>query len=319
MILFLILALIGAVLVFGPRQQFDLRDVNWPEFGELPKGLDGYLAAQEAKFPDILPKQQKQILWAGKPEQKTDIAIVYLHGFSASPEEIRPVPDLIGKELNANVFFTRLAGHGRDGNAMGDVHLNQWGQDLKEAIAIGKLLGERVLVMGTSTGGTLAAAALSDADVASKIDGLIFLSPNFAVHNSSAFFANLPYFHIWGPWIAGETRSFEPSNEAHGIYWNTNYPTKSVVPMMRLIESVKGIDVSKTKIPALFYFSDGDVVVKSSVTREVAQAWGGVATIANPVLTEQDDKEEHVIAGAIQSPNQTKPATKLILEWINTL
>ena len=39
--------------------------------------------------------------------------------------EIDPVVDLIAAELNANVYFTRLRGHGQDGKALGEATYEQ--------------------------------------------------------------------------------------------------------------------------------------------------------------------------------------------------
>ncbi|MDD4273595.1 MAG: hypothetical protein PHG14_07705 [Desulfobacter postgatei] len=38
---------------------------------------------------------------------------VYIHGFSATRKETAPLSDLVAKTLNANLFYTRLSGHGR--------------------------------------------------------------------------------------------------------------------------------------------------------------------------------------------------------------
>ena len=50
----------------------------------------------------------------------------------------------------------------------------------KEAYAIGKQLGKKVIIMATSTGGTL---ALKLAAEYPEIAGLILLSPNIAIND----------------------------------------------------------------------------------------------------------------------------------------
>ena len=88
----------------------------------------------------------KRIVWAGAAGQKTPLAVIYVHGFSASAEEIRPVPDEVAKALGANLFYTRLAGHGRSGDAMAEPLAGDWIEDMAEAMAIlQKLSGERPL------------------------------------------------------------------------------------------------------------------------------------------------------------------------------
>ena len=51
---------------------------------------------------------------------------VYIHGFTASSEEVRPLPDKIANDLNANLFFTRLTGHGRNSKAMELCSISSW-------------------------------------------------------------------------------------------------------------------------------------------------------------------------------------------------
>jgi len=112
------LVIIAALLLLfalGPRVQIDttLDPVT------LPADLDAYLAESEAQFDDIVPGTEKIIIWANpNTKAKTDVALVYLHGFSATRQEAAPLSDLVAEELDANLYYTRLSGHGRDGEAM---------------------------------------------------------------------------------------------------------------------------------------------------------------------------------------------------------
>jgi hypothetical protein len=99
------------VWMFGPREPMRV-DARF-EPAQLDGGVDAWLAQQEARFDDIVPGTEKRVIWAGAPEVQTDWAVVYLHGFLATSEEIRPVPDEVAAALGANLMFTRLEGHGR--------------------------------------------------------------------------------------------------------------------------------------------------------------------------------------------------------------
>ena len=119
--------------------------------------IDGYLAKREANYSDIKPGAQKQMIWLDPAtKSKSPYSVVYIHGFSASLAEVRPVPDLVAKEIGANLFYTRLTGHGRTGDAMAEAKVNDWYNDVAEALAIGRATGGKVIVIATSTGGTLA-------------------------------------------------------------------------------------------------------------------------------------------------------------------
>ena len=314
LILFLV-----AVLVLGPVQKIRWEMVENPA-RELQIGqVNSYLAKREGAFVDIKKGQQKQVIWAGAPEEKTSISIVYVHGFSASMGEIRPVPDQLAKALGANLFYTRLAGHGRSGAAMGDVHVQDWVADLEEALSIGKLIGDKVIVMGTSNGATLASLIVENPNLQEQVAGLIFVSPNFKVKNGAAFLGKLAFFDTWGPMIAGPVREWEPHNELHGEFWTTSYPTKSIVPMMRLIDHVEGIDFSKANLPVIFADSPNDLVSDQKATAEIIASWPVAKFEYVPELTERDDPYHHVIAGDALSPEQNAPMVTQLCQGLAAL
>src|SRR6202007_3384630 len=103
----------------------------------------------EAEVTDIRPGLQKEIVWADPASRaRTPLAIVYVHGFSASKGEVRTLPDRAAAALHANLFYTRLTGHGEDSDAMAKGSINAWVNDYAEAIAIGRAIGDRVIVIG---------------------------------------------------------------------------------------------------------------------------------------------------------------------------
>jgi hypothetical protein len=58
---------------------------------------------------------EARIVWANDSlKQKTEYAIVYLHGFSASQEEGNPVHRNIAKQFGCNLYLSRLSQHGVD-------------------------------------------------------------------------------------------------------------------------------------------------------------------------------------------------------------
>ncbi|PWE34392.1 alpha/beta hydrolase [Maritimibacter sp. 55A14] len=309
------LALAGVLLaLYGPREPV----ARGPAFDPAVIGadIDAYLAGREARFTDITSGTEKHVLWAGEPGARTGWAVVYLHGFSATSQEIRPVPDRLAEGLGANLYFARLAGHGRGGAALAEARVAAWWRDAEEALAIGRRLGDRVLVLATSTGATLAALATTEPDLANKIDALVFVSPNFRVQNPAAALLTLPYARRWVPLIAGAERSFAAQNDAHARYWTTRYPTEALVPMAAMVAEARARDYSALALPAFFTFSDADQVVDPAAARLVAGRWGGPVTVAPRRMGMGDDPFAHVIAGDILSPGQTGPMVAEILDWV---
>jgi len=313
-----VLLAIGAGLWFlGPYEPVEAANAFDPSL--LPDDLDAHLARSEAGVPNLRPGTHKRIHWHGAPGVQTDVAVVYIHGFSASSEEIRPVPDRVAQALGANVYFMRLTGHGQDGAALATATAGAWLQDVAEAYAIGRRIGQRVLVISTSTGGTLAAATAVDPDMSEGIIGHVFVSPNFALANPAGQLLSWPAARYWVPLIAGRNRSFEVRSEAHGAYWTSTYPTIAVMPMAAIVRHVARLDVSGADLPAMFLFSDADQVVSSTATRAVAAKWGGRVQLKPVMVGPEDDPYSHVIAGDILSPGMTDDAVASITKWAQTL
>lgn len=274
------------------------------------------LAAREAAHPDIRPGAEARIVWAGAEGAATETVVLYLHGFSASAEEIRPVPDNLAAALGANLVFARLSGHGRTGPAMAEPRAGDWIADTALFLEIARSIGDRVLVIGTSTGGTLAAWAMTDPAMSEGVAGVVFVSPNFAIANRAAVLLELPFARAWVPRVAGRERSFAPLNEAQAAHWTTAYPTTAGVTLGTLLREMRGRDLATARQPALFLFSDADRVVRAGATRAAAARWGGPVTLAPQTLpVDGADPFHHVIAGDIVSPAMTAPITQAILDW----
>jgi alpha-beta hydrolase superfamily lysophospholipase len=285
----------------------------------LGADLDAYLANAEAAVPNIRDGAQKRIVWAGAKGQKTPFSIVYLHGFSASSAEIRPVPERLAAALGANLYFARLKGHGQDGPAMATASVQDWLNDAAEAMEIGRALGDRVIVIGTSTGATLVTIVAQDNAMRQGLAGLIFVSPNFGVAALAGKILDMPYARIWGPWVAGAQRSFAPHNAEHGLHWTTSYPTAALFPMAQLVRMAKRVDHSAIQTPVLTLYSPNDQVVSPDATRAIMASWGGPVQMVERVMTPSDDPYSHVIAGDILSPAQTDETVAIITAWARGL
>ena len=310
---FLVLAVVvGIAWVTLPRAR--MGPMPDPASVALGQDLDAWLAARESRFDDIVPGAEARIRWAGTAGARTDWALVYLHGFSASSEEIRPVPEDVARALGANLYLARLTGHGRDGAAMADATADDWGRDTAQAIAIAGRLGDRVALISTSTGGTLgaiAAGAFADA-----VDAVVMISPNFGPRNPSARLLTLPGAKWWIPAIAGETRSFETVNDAHARYWTERYPTVAVLPMQAAVDRARAADLGRATAPALVIYSESDTVVRPDATRAAMADWGADVSWVRLAPGEGVDPAAHVLAGGILSPALTERVTTRIVAFL---
>ncbi|MEQ9693401.1 alpha/beta fold hydrolase [Shimia sp. SDUM112013] len=316
-LLLLLCGVIGAMWIFGPYETISVI----PDFDPAVIGDDpaGYLATQEARFDDITPGTEKRIIWAGDEGARTDKVIVYVHGFSATSEEIRPVPDLVAAEIGANLVYTRLAGHGRGGAAMVEGSAKAWMTDLAEALAVARLIGDEVVIMATSTGATVAAEAALQPQLMQDVAGLILISPNFALGDPASAVLTLPAARHWVPMVAGTTRSWTPQNDLHGTYWTTSYPTEALFQMAALVKHAAALPYQQATVPALFWYAPTDQVVDHSATDRIANVWGGPAVIKEVTVAAGDDPYDHVIAGDVLSPSANVETVSAFVNWINGL
>lgn len=314
----LALVVLGAVvlLILAPTSSAPRLRERAPS---LPADLDAYLQAREQALPDLVAGTEARILWAGDRGTETDLSIVYLHGFSATAQEVRPLPDAVAAALGANLFLARLAGHGRSGAALAEASAEDWLDDLAEALAIGRRIGRRVVLIGSSTGGSLALIAATDPELSERLAGLVLLSPNLGLPSRFAGLLAWPGAAAWVPWLLGEERGFTPGSEAHARFWTERYPTRALVSLATLLTEVRAIDPATAVVPALFLYSESDRVIDPALIPPVAAAWGAPAQLHVVVLGPGDDPAGHTIAGDILSPARTAPLVNAIVDWIRRL
>jgi len=183
-------------------------------------------------------------------------------------------------------------------------------------LAAARAVGEKVVVVSTSTGGTLAAAAALDADMSQDVAGMIFVSPNFGVNDPSAPLLTFPGGRWFLPILAGERRSFEPKNAEQGMYWTSEYPTVAVLPMAALVKSVVSLPFDQAKIPALFWFSASDQVVRADITQSMSDRGGGPVQIELVEVSDGIDPSGNVLVGDIMSKAGTVLAVRGMLRWL---
>ena len=313
--LYLLLVFIAASAVawlFGPRVEVNTVTTFDPK--QIGTDPEAFLADSEAKVSGIHDDLQKEIVWAFPASKaKTPLAIVYVHGFSASKNETRPVPDKVAQALGANLYLTRLAGHGQNGDALASASVHDWVNDMTEALAIGRMIGEKVIVLGVSTGAGLATWAANDPALSKDIAGLVFISPNYGIQASGSFLLTIPFGEQLANLIVGEHREFPTHNDMHKRFWTSSYPTKALLPMAALTKLAANTPVETIKKPVLMIYSETDTVIRPDLVKAMAGRWGGTATLK--ALAKNDDPSSHVIAGDALSPGTTEETASLIVEW----
>ncbi len=313
-----VIVVLLAVVLLGPVNDFG-PDTPTPRQAAPTSinELDAWLAQSEAGFKDLRAGTAKGIVWAEGEKRKTAWSVVYIHGFSATRLETAPVADEVAKALGANLFYTRLTGHGLNGEAMGQASAQDWMADTLEAIQIGQSLGDKVLVISCSTGSTLS-TWLGTTPQAAKVNAFVFISPNFGLKNKMSELINMPWGKQIATAVSGETISYEQTDPREKTAWTGSYPTKALFPMMALVKKVRDSDLSAFKTPVLVLYSAADQTVDPDNIKQAFADFGSTQKTIDAVIYSQS-KGQHVLAGDIRDPESVQPMASSIVNWTQSL
>lgn len=298
----IIILILTALYFLGPHPSPAIIENTLPNIPEQVN-IDSLVKAGENQHK-LKANNEAKIIWADSSHQPTEYAIVYLHGFSASQMEGAPVHENIAKAFHCNLFLARQAEHGIDTTEdLLNLTAEKYWESAKFAYAIGKKLGKKVIIMSTSTGGTL---SLQLAATYPEIAGLVMYSPNIEINNPAAPLLNNP----WGLQIArfvkgGNYADIPFKNNEYPKYWNTRYRLESTVELQNLIEATMTSETfSKVKQPTLvlYYYKDEqnqDNVVKVSGIKKMFAAISTPDSLKKMVAI--PNAGSHVLASPIVS------------------
>lgn len=307
----LVLLVIG-VLVYavGPRVEFNSihapLESKWLSIPLLE--MDSLIAKREALVTDMKPDNEARIIWHDSIGVSTGISIVYLHGFSASQEEGDPIHTEVAKRYGANLYLARLYDHGRsDSMSFKDITPQDMIDSASEAIDIGTRLGDTLVVISCSTGGTLSAYLASIRD---DIDALVMYSPNIDLYDQKSELLLKP----WGKQIAqtvfgGMYNTISYDDNAIK-YWNDAYHIQGTFMVRDLLNQTMTKEVfNRIDIPVFlgYYFKDekqSDHVVS---VPDMLDFYNAISTPDNQkVRVAYPDAERHVISSWIFSKSIDK-------------
>lgn len=306
-------ALLALAVFSGPLFPFTPQPSAIRDVVENAPDLDLYLARREAQHAEVKPEQGKTIIWNDPATRsKTPLSLVYIHGFSASRKDIAPVIETLAGTLGANAFLTRLAAHGRTTPAeFAAVTAQDWLDDAREALAVGRRIGHRVVVIGTSTGALLAAMATLE-DNSSDIAALVLLSPNFGLRDWRAKFISGPLGRALARLVLGKEHSFHPDSIGHAEFWTTHYPSQAVVALMDLLNHARSIDLGKLKMPVLVIYADQDTVVDVAAIRDRFDE----IQAPTKLIVDLPEASRHELTGDALAPETVQPVVQRILQFL---
>lgn len=300
-----ILAILAIMYVLGPKPSSGTYTHDLPAISDTGKVLEETIRKEETALP-VKPNNEARIIWNNdSTKAKTPYSIIYLHGFTASQEEGDPVHRNLAKAIGANLYVARLSEHGLESDsALYHMTATSLWESAKKAYAIGKQIGDKVIIMATSNGGTLALMLASEQYP--ETAGLVLLSPNIKIYDPKAWLLNKP----WGLKIArmvigSEYTGAKDTTALYRQYWNNPYRLEAVVQVQQLLEDKMTTETFKKvdqPLLLLYYYKDEehqDKVVRVSAMKEMFQE------IATPENNKRSiavpNAGDHVIGSPIKS------------------
>ncbi|HEU4859966.1 MAG TPA: alpha/beta hydrolase [Chitinophagaceae bacterium] len=299
----ILLVILIIVYFLGPQPSTPKYNKELPAIPSDASQLEKYVADKEAKHK-LKPDNEARIVWFNDAaKKKTEYAVVYLHGFSASQKEGNPVHVEFAKKFGCNLYLARLAEHGIDTiNPLANYTAEKSWRSAVEAYTIGKQLGQKIILMSTSTGSTLAIKLCAEFP---EMAANIMMSPNIAINDPNAWILN----NHWGLQIAeiveGKHRVSDDTTVLSAQYWNHRYSTKSLVQLEELLEStMKESTFKKVTQPTLmlYYFRDKDhqdPVLKVSAMKRMFTQLATPDSLKRQVAI--PNAEHHVLGSPIKS------------------
>jgi esterase/lipase len=284
-----------------------------PDFDKAPGILPATLTELEIQVSNeeklvkgLKPDNQARIVWADtSKKEKTKIAFLYLHGFSASQAEGAPVHTDLAKKYNANLYLARLAEHGIDNgdSTMINLTADNYFASAEKALEIAEKLGDEVIVIGTSAGGAL---TLFLASRHPEIKAIILYSPCVALYDGTAVLINKPWgLQIVRKVLGGPVSRNKSDSPEHADYWSLNYRVESLVALQNLVaNTMKPANFKKIKCPVFlaYYFKNEEEQDKTVSVPAMLKMFDELGTPAElKRKTAFPEAGAHVIASYIRS------------------
>ncbi|HPF50886.1 MAG TPA: hypothetical protein PK335_04885 [Draconibacterium sp.] len=258
--LLILLVVIIAAYLLGPKPPKPELNKDLPSVSANVNTVESYIEKKEAAY-SIKPDNESRIFWANDSvHERTEYCVLYLHGFSASWYEGYPANVDFAKKFGYNLYAPRLWDHGLiTDDALLDMTPDKLWASAKEALMVARSLGKKVIIMSTSTGGTLSLQLA--ADFPEYVSALIMYSPNIKINNSTAFILSKPWGLQIGRKVVGS--KYRITNEDFDSkdcqYWNCKYRLEAVVYLQQLVEATMTKNTFKNVTAPVFlgyYYKD---------------------------------------------------------------
>lgn len=298
-----IIPALGIAYLVGPRVDKAMLDPTLPVVTQNLQVLESEINRSEKAVKNLKPDNEARIVWADSlKKEKTPYSIVYIHGFGASWAEGDPVHKHLAKRYGANLYLSRMYDAGIDNpDAYEGLTPQNFVEGAKRALSIGKVLGDSVIVIGTSAGGLLTVYLAANHP---DLKGIVLFSPCMDIYGSTLKIATGP----WGEQALNAVIGKRMLNEytpERARYWMSSYSSKGLLALQQTMDVVSQPEVyARIKMPVLlaYYYkseTEQDKTVSVTAMREMFPLLGTPA--GEKVESVFPESGHHVIASSLTS------------------
>lgn len=292
--------------------------------------LDDYLTNRESSY-SLKPGTEAKIIWnSASGPQKTEYAIVYLHGFRASHPEGHPVHRQLAEHFGYNLFLSRMEEHGIESSLpLLELTEEKLLRSAHFALEIGRRIGEKVIVMGTSTGGSLGLYLASKRSYQKDITALILYSPLIRFYGTKEKLLTHPLARSFLKVVPGKKHLIKTKTTfAEEKIWNSSYALQGALALGSFVQHYMKHDLYKNitcPVFAGYYFRnkhERDEVVSVSAIKKMVSGLGTRTQFVN--ITNFPSAKSHVICNSLVSKAvneviaESKKFLKIVVSHVST-
>lgn len=272
--------------------------------------MEAWITEQEDAHPSVKDHARAKIVWADPQEkEKTDYSLVYLHGFKASHGEGNPVHRQIAEMCGMNLYLSRLEGHGLNiSKPFKNLSVTSFTDSALNALVIGENIGDKVIIMGTSTGASLGLYLASRPEFNTNIAGLVLYSPLIKFYGFSQWFLGHEITRKMMGIIPGTDYTLKGelgSSKEENKIWYSSYALQGALTLGKLIQdTMKDETFSRVTCPTFtgYYYKSKeqqDKVVSVEAIKKMHEELG--VKNESKVLKNYPDAGTHVICSGLVS------------------
>jgi carboxylesterase len=201
------------------------------------------------------------------------VGVLLIHGFTASPAEMRPLAEYIHRETGWLCHGVLLPGHGTTVESLKNTGWQQWRRAANEAYdQLARSLptpSKNIFLVGVSMGASLCCAVARDHENDPAIKGLILLAPAFGISRWKKVMAQF-LAKVFPDKCAYKGKATERYYHAKSLWSYTQLPLKKILDMTRLGEEAF-VALERIHAPTYVFAGELDRVVSRKKIQEASE------------------------------------------------